>query len=132
VERCQRVWSVACEVVARGGRPWPMLLPTMIVGGMGEGSVMASLRLALAIAQNGNKKQHALLAVSGILVPISVLLHSALSSGEIYEFFGAGAFSRAKGGYLAGRGLESVRVATNVLTLPANPDATARQAQAQA
>jgi hypothetical protein len=52
----------------------------MLVGGFGEGTVNASLRLALAIAQHGSQEQHAKLAMSGILVPIGDSLRNALSS----------------------------------------------------
>ena len=110
----------------------------MVVGGFGEGSVLASLRLALAIAQNGTKEQHTKLASSGILVPISDLLRSALSRGDIYKFSSSLALVRFCGPYVAagqGGGLEAVRdairVATNVLTLPANPAATQKQLETQ-
>ena len=110
----------------------------MVVGGFGEGSVLASLRLALAIAQNGTKEQHTKLASSGILVPISDLLRSALSRGDIYKFSSSLALVRFCGPYVAagqGGGLEAVRdairVATNVLTLPANPAATQKQVETQ-
>ena len=110
----------------------------MVVGGFGEGSVLASLRLALAIAQNGTKEQHTKLASSGILVPISDLLRSALSRGDIYKFSSSLALVRFCGPYVAagqGGGLEAVRdairVATNVLTLPANSAATQKQLETQ-
>jgi hypothetical protein len=109
-----------------------------VVGGFGEGSVLASLRLALAIAQNGTKEQHSKLAISGILVPISDLLRSALSRGDIYKFSGSLALVRFCGPYVAagqGGGLEAVRdairVATNVLTLPVNPAASVKQMETQ-
>jgi hypothetical protein len=109
-----------------------------VVGGFGEGSVLASLRLALAIAQNGTKEQHTKLASSGILVPISDLLRSALSRGDIYKFSSSLALVRFCGPYVAagqGGGLEAVRdairVATNVLTLPVNPAATEKQVETQ-
>ena len=138
VSRRQQICNVACDVVVRGGRSAPILLPSMIVGGFGLGSVVASLRLALAIAQNGTKEQHAKLAMSGILVPISDLLRSALSNGDIYKFSSSLALVRFCGPYVAagqGGGLESVRdairVATNVLTLPVNPHATRKDMETQ-
>jgi hypothetical protein len=110
----------------------------MVVGGFGEGSVLASLRLSLAIAQNGTKEQHTKLASSGILVPISDLLRSALTRGDIYKFSSSLALVRFCGPYVAagqGGGLEAVRdairVATNVLTLPVNPAATLKQKETQ-
>ena len=138
VSRRQQICNVACDVIVRGGRSAPTLLPSMIVGGFGVGSVMASLRLALAIAQNGTKEQHAKLAMSGILVPISDLLRSALSNGDIYKFSSSLALVRFCGPYVAagqGGGLESVRdairVATNVLTLPVNPTASVKEMETQ-
>ena len=138
MSRRQQICNVACDVVVRGGHGAPTLLPSMIVGGFGVGSVMASLRLALAIAQNGTKEQHAKLAMSGILVPISDLLRSALSTGDIYKFSSSLALVRFCGPYVAagqGGGLEAVRdairVATNVLTLPVNPHATIKEMETQ-
>jgi hypothetical protein len=136
--RRREVCKVACDVVIRGGRNGPALLPTMLVGGFGEGAVVASLRLALAIAQNGSKEQHTKLALSGILVPISDLLRSALSRGDLYKFSAALALVRFCGPYVAAGtsgGVQSVRdaikVATNVLTLPINPDASVQQLETQ-
>lgn len=138
VGRRQEICSIACDIVVRDTRNGPVLLPTMIVGGFGEGSVLASVRLALAIAQNGSKEQHAKLAMSGVLVPISDLLRSALSGGNIYKFSSSLALIQFCGPYVAagqGGGLESVRdairVATNVLVLPINPDATLKQLETQ-
>lgn len=132
------ICNLTCDVVVRGGRGSPALLPTMMVGGLGEGGVLSSLRLALAIAQNGTKEQHAKLAQSGIMVPISDSLRTALSSGDMYKFSAALALVRFCGPYVAagpGGGIQSVRdaikVATNVLTLPITPDATIDQIEKQ-
>ena len=132
------ICSLTCEVVVQGGRGAPALLPTMLVGGLGESGVLSSLRLALAIAQNGTKDQHAKLAQSGILVPISDSLRTALSSGDLYKFSAALALVRFCGPYVAagpGGGIQSVRdairVATNVLTLPMSPDASIDQIEKQ-
>lgn len=132
------ICRVACDIVVRGGRSGPSLLPTMLVGGFGEGSVLSSMRLALAIAQNGSKDEHAKLALSGILVPISDSLRSALSSGDLYRFSASLALVRFCGPHVAagqGGGVEAVRdairVATNVLTLPVNPDASIQQMETQ-
>jgi FYVE zinc finger/WW domain len=136
--RKNAVCSFACDVVVRASRSGQPLLPAMLVGGYGEASVLSSLRLALAIAQNGTKDQHAKLALSGILVPISDSLRTALSSGDLYKFSAALALVRFCGPHVAagqGGGIESVRdairVATNVLTLPVNPDATIEQIETQ-
>jgi len=136
--RRKEVCKVACDVVIRGGRNGPALLPTILVGGFGEGSVTASLRLALAIAQNGSEEQHSKLALSGLLVPVSDLLRVSLARGDLYKFSAALALVRFCGPYVAAGthgGVQSVRdairVATNVLTLPINPDASVEQIETQ-
>ena len=138
VSRRTGICTVACDVVVKKGRSSPALLPTMLVGGFGEASLLSSLRLALAIAQNGSKEQHAKLALSGILVPVGDSLRTALSRGDLYKFSAALALVRFCGPHVAagqGGGIESVRdaikVATNVLTLPINPDSTVEQFQTQ-
>ena len=117
--------KVACDIVIRSTQVGSAILPTMLIGGFGEGAVDASLRLALAIAQNGSKDQHSKLASSGILVPVSDLLKSALSAGDLYRFSSSLALVRFCGPYVASGtsgGIQSVRdairIATNVLTLP--------------
>ena len=40
--RRKEVCKVACDVVIRGGRNSPALLPTLLVGGFGEGAVGSS------------------------------------------------------------------------------------------
>lgn len=138
VGRRRDICTAACEVVVRGGRNGPALLPTMLVGGFGEGTLVASLRLSLAIAQNGTKTQHAKLAHSGLLVPISDILRSALSNGDLYKFSAALALVRFCGPHIASGesgGLQSVRdairIATNVLTLPIPHDASIEQIETQ-
>ncbi|CAB9527939.1 expressed unknown protein [Seminavis robusta] len=138
VSRRRDICSAACDVVVRSGRAGPPLLPTMLVGGFGEGTVVASLRLSLAIAQNGVKTQHAKLAHSGILVPISDILRSALSNGDLYKFSAALALVRNCGPHVASGesgGLQSVRdairIATNVMTLPIPHDASIEQIETQ-
>jgi len=136
--RRKEVCKVACDVIIRGGRNGPALLPTILVGGFGEGSVTASLRLALAIAQNGSEEQHSKLALSGLLVPVSDLLRVSLARGDLYKFSAALALVRFCGPYVAAGtrgGVQSVRdairVATNVLTLPINPEASVEQIETQ-
>ena len=136
--RRQDICKVACDIVIRGGQSGPALLPTLMVGGFGEGAVDASLRLALAIAQNGSKDQHSKLAYSGILIPVSDILKAALSSGDIYRFSASLALVRVCGPHVASGingGVESVRdairVATNVLTLPIDPGADKGQIEVQ-
>jgi hypothetical protein len=64
-------------VLIHHGRQGP--LRTMLVGGFGEPTVNASLRLDLTIAERGSQERHAKLAMSGILVTISDSLRNALS-----------------------------------------------------
>eukprot|EP00980_Cylindrotheca_fusiformis_P020256 scaffold7328_cov145-Cylindrotheca_fusiformis.AAC.4 len=136
--RRKEVCKVACDVIIRGGRSGPALLPTLLVGGFGEGAVGSSLRLALAIAQNGSKEEHSKLALSGLLIPVGDILRIALRTGDIYRFSAALALVRFCGPHVAagaGGGVQSIRdairVATNVLTLPTNPDASVKQIETQ-
>jgi hypothetical protein len=136
--RRKEVCKVACDVVIRGGRSGPALLPTLLVGGFGEGAVDSSMRLALAIAQNGSEEQHSKLAFSGLLVPVSDLLKTSLSRGDLYKFSAALALVRFCGPHVAAGtsgGVQSVRdairIATNVLTLPVNPGASVQQIETQ-
>jgi len=136
--RRRDVCKVACEVVIRSGRAGPALLPTLLVGGFGECAVVSSLRLSLAIAQNGSKEQHMKLALSGILVPISDILRAALSRGDLYRFSAALALVRFCGPHVAagkGGGIQAIRdairVATNVLALPVNKDVHVHQMKTQ-
>jgi len=138
LSRRAEVCRVACDIVVRKSRSGPSLLPSMLVGGFGEGVVAASLRLALAIAHNGNKEQHSKLASSGILVPISDLLRVALSKGQLYNFSAALALVKFCGPYVTvGTGGEtqaiknSIAVVTNMLNLPINPAASAEQKKTQ-
>mmetsp|Transcript_10306 Transcript_10306/g.28438 ORF Transcript_10306/g.28438 Transcript_10306/m.28438 type:complete len:2169 (+) Transcript_10306:173-6679(+) len=138
LDRRQHLCSLACDVVVRQTRNGPAVLPTMLVGGLGESASVSAVRLALAVAQSGTKEQHLKLASSGILVPISDSLRTALSSGDLYKFSASLALVRYCGPHVAagqGGGLESVRnairVATNVLTLPINPHATIEQIETQ-
>ena len=123
--------AVACDILtARSRDTQQSILPTMLVGGFGEKTLTASLRLALAICQNGNMEQHAKLAASGIMVPISDLLKSAMSSGNQFRFTACLALVRFCGPHVGagtGGGLASVqaaiRTATHVLAVPVDPSA---------
>lgn len=127
--RKQEVCGVACDIIVMSQeRGQSSLLPAMLVGGFGEGTLLASLRLSLAIAQNGSLEHHAKLAMSGILVPISDSLRNALSQGDIFKFSACLTLVRFCGPHVAageGNGLQSVReaikVATSVLTIPVDP-----------
>lgn len=136
--RRREVCKVACDVIIRSTQVGSAILPTMLIGGFGEGAVDASLRLSLAIAQNGSKDQHSKLASSGIIVPISDLLKSALSTGDLYRFSASLALVRFCGPYVASGasgGIQSVRdairIATNVLTLPIDLSARSEEIRLQ-
>ena len=138
VSRRRDICSAACSVVVRGGRGGPALLPTMLVGGFGEGTLLASLRLSLSIAQNGVKQQHAQLALSGIMVPISDILRNALSNGDLFKFSAALTLVRFCGPHVASNesgGMQSVRdairVGVSVLNLPIPNDANIEQIDTQ-
>lgn len=124
--------AVACDILTAKSRSndGQAILPTMLVGGFGEKTLTASLRLSLAISQNGNMEQHAKLAQSGIMVPISDLLKSAMSSGDQFRFSACLALVRFCGPHIgAGQrgGLPSVqaaiKTATHVLAVPVDPSA---------
>lgn len=110
----------------------------MLVGGFGEGAIGASLRLALAIAQNGNVEQHSKLAFSGIFVPIADLLKSALKTGDIYLFSASLSLVRFCGPFVSPGASgdvqaihDVIRAATNVLTLPVIPGSSYSHAENQ-
>ena len=54
-------------------------LPSLLVGAFGEGSVMPTLRLALATVENSLEGVGEKLARSGVIVPLSDILKDALS-----------------------------------------------------
>lgn len=171
-KREQETCTVSCDVLVYGTRQRQAALPTMLVGGFGEKSVTAALRLALAVAQNGTVKEHAKLALSGILIPINDMLRNALTGescftlssedehrffflnsydsfflcglslqyleGDLFKFSASLALVRFCGPHIAageGNGLqsvrESIRVATNVLILPVDPNASTKQIETQ-
>ena len=83
--RCEAS-AAACNILTGGKKHLAAVLPAMLIGGFGEKTATASLRLALAITKNGNLQQHAKLAASGILVPIADFLQNALSTGDQFRF----------------------------------------------
>ena len=124
--------AVACDILtARSRVTQQSILPTMLVGGFGEKTLTASLRLALAICPNGNLEQHAKLAASGILIPVSDLLKSAMSAGDQFRFTACLALVRFCGPHVgtgnSGGGIASVqaaiRTATHILAVPTDPRA---------
>ena len=130
--RRREACAVACDILtARSRATQQAILPTMLVGGFGEKTLTASLRLALAICQNGNLEQHAKLAASGILIPVSDLLKSAMSSSDQFRFSACLALVRFCGPHVGtgtgGGGIASVqaaiRTATHILAVPTDPRA---------
>jgi hypothetical protein len=122
--------AVACDILtARSRNNSQPILPTMLVGGFGEKTLTASLRLALAIAQNGSMEQHAKLSASGIMVPISDALKNAMNTGDEFRFSACLSLVKFCGPHVgAGQGgLQSVqaaiRTATHVLNVPVDPSA---------
>ncbi|KAL7539417.1 hypothetical protein ACHAXR_009278, partial [Thalassiosira sp. AJA248-18] len=76
--------TMACEALTttknRGA-----LLPSLLIGALGESLVVPVLRLTLSIAQNHHEVRGEL-ARSGMLVPVGDILQHSLSSGERYTF----------------------------------------------
>mmetsp|Transcript_17915 Transcript_17915/g.27692 ORF Transcript_17915/g.27692 Transcript_17915/m.27692 type:complete len:2216 (+) Transcript_17915:60-6707(+) len=132
------VCKTACGVLVHGARQRQHVLPTLLVGGFGERSVDATMRLAIAIAQNGAMEQHAMLALSGILIPVNDMLKNSLTEGDLFKFSASLVLVRFCGPHIAageGNGLQSVReairVATSVLLLPVDPNASNKQLDTQ-
>eukprot|EP00957_Ditylum_brightwellii_P134797 10277234-Ditylum_brightwellii.AAC.2 len=70
--------AAACDVLASDASS-NSFLPTVVIGGFGEGSVLSALRLVLAIVQNGPIHLRPKLAESGVLIPLSDILRNAFS-----------------------------------------------------
>jgi FYVE zinc finger/WW domain len=133
--RRKEACAVACDILtARSRNSEQSILPTMLVGGFGEKALTAALRLTLAICQNGGLEQHAKLAGSGILVPISDLMKSSMSAGNQFRFSACLALVRFCGPHVGADvsgGLPSVqaaiRTATYILAVPTDPNAPIEQ-----
>ena len=76
----EEVCISACDIVTKNS-----FLASSLVGAYGEGSIMPTIRLASAIAENGPERTHQLLARCGVLLPVSDMLRDALV-GE-FSFF---------------------------------------------
>jgi len=137
-QRRREASAVACDILTRvvsddENLGTEAVLPTMLVGGFGEKTLLASLRLALAIGQNGNLAQHAKLASSGILVPLSDSLQSAMTSGDSFRFSACLTLLKYVGPHVSTQGGQTgqmasvqaaIRTATSVLQVPGDDDNT--------
>ena len=77
----EEVCFSTCEIITKSS-----FLASCLVGAYGEGSIMPTLRLASAIAENGTKQTHQMLARSGILLPVADMLRDALVGECICSF----------------------------------------------
>jgi len=126
-QRRREASAVACDILTASKKHLAAVLPAMLVGGFGEKTATASLRLALAIAQNGNLQQHAKLAASGILVPIADFLQNAMNAGDQFRFSACLRLIKDCGPHVNASQLSSIqtaiRIATSVLRVPIDPTA---------
>ena len=76
--------SMACRALT-SAKNGGALLPSVLIGALGESLVVPALRATLAIAQH-NHDLRGELARSGMLVPVGDILQHSLSSGERYTF----------------------------------------------
>jgi len=124
-QRRREASAAACDILTAGKKHLAAVLPAMLIGGFGEKTATASLRLALAITQNGNLQQHAKLAASGILVPIADFLQNALSTGDQFRFSACLRLIKDCGPHVNAGQLSSIqaaiRTATSVLRVPIDP-----------
>eukprot|EP00546_Thalassionema_frauenfeldii_P003313 CAMPEP_0178932090 /NCGR_PEP_ID=MMETSP0786-20121207/22378_1 /TAXON_ID=186022 /ORGANISM="Thalassionema frauenfeldii, Strain CCMP 1798" /LENGTH=2256 /DNA_ID=CAMNT_0020609251 /DNA_START=76 /DNA_END=6846 /DNA_ORIENTATION=- len=141
LQRRRDASAVACDILCGAKKSSSLssaeqdddaaVLPTMLIGGFGEKTLMASLRLSLAIAQNGNLAQHAKLASSGILVPLADSLQTAMTAGDQFRFSACLTLLQYVGPHVDAQhpgGVASVqaaiRTATSVLQVVGNDDGT--------
>lgn len=109
-----------CEIITKQS-----FLTSCLVGAYGEGSVMPTLRLTSAIAENGPERTHQLLANSGILVSTADMLRDALVGGDYYVFASCVSLTSICGSHLTSNsensGIQSLRgcvqMLSNVLTI---------------
>lgn len=109
-----------CEIITKQS-----FLTSCLVGAYGEGSVMPTLRLVSAIAENGPERTHQLLANSGIIVSTADMLRDALVRGDYYVFASCVSLASICGSQLTSNsengGIQSLRgcvqMLSNVLTI---------------
>jgi len=78
--------QMACKTLTSVKNGTAALLPSVLIGALGESLVVPALRLTLAMARNGHFEIRAELARSGMIVPVCDILQHSLSSGEQYTF----------------------------------------------
>jgi hypothetical protein len=91
--------TMACNILTAKKPGQAALIPTVLVGAIGESLIVPSLRLSLAICRYGNVDLCGELAGSGMLVPVGDILQRALASSDWYTFSVAVAIVRFCGQY---------------------------------
>jgi hypothetical protein len=130
--------TMACNILTAKKPGQAALLPTALVGAIGESLIAPSLRLSLAICRYGNIDLCGELAGSGMLVPVGDILQRALASSDRYTFSVAVAVVRFCGqctvvGSSASGTMETLKSAIHtlscVLALPANENGSSLDPQ---
>lgn len=121
--------ATACRALA-SSTDGSSILPSVLVGALGQSLVVPSMRLIKAIGIYGNDGTRAELSRSGMLVQVCDILQQALTSGERYTFSTAISIIRFFGPFCPasiGGSVTSlqgvVKTLSYVLTIPTNIDA---------
>ena len=119
--------TMACSILTTKKPGQAALLPTVLVGAIGSGLIVPSLRLSLAICHYGDINLCGELARCGMVVPVGDILQRALTSSDRYVFSVAVAIVRLCGqctavGSSASGTVETlksaIRTLSSVLALP--------------
>jgi len=78
--------TMACDVLTATKPGQGALLPSVLVGAIGESLIVPTLRLSLAICHYGNIDLCGEFSQSGMLVPVGDILQRALASSDQYTF----------------------------------------------
>ena len=120
--------AAACRALA-SSEDGSSILPSVLVGALGQSLVVPSMRLIKAIGIYGNDGTRAELSRSGMLVQVCDILQQALTSGERYTFSTAISIIRYFGPFCTasiGGSVTSlqgvVKTLSYVLTIPTTSD----------
>ncbi|KAL7491837.1 hypothetical protein ACHAWT_001100 [Skeletonema menzelii] len=78
--------TMACTILTTKKAGQAAILPTVLVGAIGESLIVSSLRLSFAICRSENIDLCGELSQSGMLVPVGDILQRALASSDYYTF----------------------------------------------
>eukprot|EP00970_Alexandrium_tamarense_P004389 scaffold732_cov265-Alexandrium_tamarense.AAC.9 len=81
----QDACTMACDVLSMNVDQGK-LLPSVLIGSLGEGCIVPLLRLILAIAQNGQHELRGELLRTGAIVCVSDMMQQSLQAGDRYTF----------------------------------------------